>query len=185
MRELVTSDTHWYHDNILEYDNRPFDSMSDMLDKMIGSWNAVVDPDDIVYHLGDVALIRGGREVYIEYLSELNSYLNGRKILILGNHDRNKSDMHAAGFSEVYSELDIVRSGIRIHMQHKPWGRDPNKLIDASHADIVLHGHVHTGWFVTTNKYHKPFVNVGCMWWAYAPVALDIVLKPMLDEMGK
>ena len=53
---FFTADTHFGHANIIKYTNRPFDSPNHMDDILIANWNAVVGPDDEVYHLGDFAL---------------------------------------------------------------------------------------------------------------------------------
>ena len=51
---FVTSDTHFYHNNIIRYDNLPFDNPEEMNEKIIAEWNKRVQPCDEVYHLGDV-----------------------------------------------------------------------------------------------------------------------------------
>ena len=48
-----TSDSHYFHNNILKYCNRPFGSVEAMNEALVANWNSVVKPDDHVYHLGD------------------------------------------------------------------------------------------------------------------------------------
>lgn len=85
----VTSDTHFNHANILKFTDdegnltRRFDSLDDMNEVMIDRWNSRVKPGDKVYHLGDVFF--GRRDQAPEILVQLN----GRKRLVLGNHDDN------------------------------------------------------------------------------------------------
>ena len=81
----ITSDTHFAHKNILEYENRPFKDLSDMREQLILNWNSVVSEDDIVIHLGDFGMCNK------ETATEILTRLNGKKILIKGNHD-NHSD---------------------------------------------------------------------------------------------
>lgn len=50
-----TSDTHFYHSNIIDFCKRPFKNVEDMNETLIENWNRVVGQDDIVFHLGDFA----------------------------------------------------------------------------------------------------------------------------------
>ena len=51
-----TSDPHFGHANIIRFCDRPFDDVQAMNDALVHRWNAVVQPEDTVYVLGDVAL---------------------------------------------------------------------------------------------------------------------------------
>lgn len=53
---FFTSDTHYNHANIIKLCNRPFSSANEMNEALIANWNSVVEPTDIVFHLGDVTL---------------------------------------------------------------------------------------------------------------------------------
>jgi calcineurin-like phosphoesterase family protein len=53
---------------------------------LIANWNAVVRPDDLVYHLGDFAFGLGDAA----RVQSIFQRLNGRKRLVLGNHDFGK-----------------------------------------------------------------------------------------------
>jgi calcineurin-like phosphoesterase family protein len=55
---FFTSDTHFNHANIISYCSRPFSSADEMNREIIARWNAVVGPEDTVYHLGDFAMGR-------------------------------------------------------------------------------------------------------------------------------
>lgn len=50
---FFTSDTHFYHTNIIKYCNRPFKSMHEMNEVMMNNWNKIVKPTDTVCHLGE------------------------------------------------------------------------------------------------------------------------------------
>lgn len=83
---FFTSDPHFGHERIIEYCNRPFVSVHDMNKKLTENWNAIVQPDDLIVIAGDFCL--GGKQMWEKYLS----YLNGRKILVEGNHDHKVPD---------------------------------------------------------------------------------------------
>ena len=48
-----TSDTHFWHDNIIRFCNRPFESVVEMNEELIRRWNETVPADGVVFHLGD------------------------------------------------------------------------------------------------------------------------------------
>ena len=50
---FFTSDTHFYHGNIIRFCNRPFKDVETMNETIISNWNNTVGQDDIVFHLGD------------------------------------------------------------------------------------------------------------------------------------
>lgn len=52
------SDTHFNHTNIIKYCNRPFKNIQEMNATIIKNWNNIVNNEDIIYHLGDLALGR-------------------------------------------------------------------------------------------------------------------------------
>lgn len=75
-----TSDTHFNHNSILKFCNRPFETIEEHDNKLIENWNSVVGLDDTVFHLGDFCF--GGAPKW----KEIRSQLNGHIILIVGNH---------------------------------------------------------------------------------------------------
>ncbi|MEL7644827.1 MAG: metallophosphoesterase [Anaerolineaceae bacterium] len=74
----IISDTHFFHENIGKYCNRP----ERWQELIIKNWNDRVSPDDTILHLGDFAL---GKKSQIELLAGM---LNGSLLLIQGNHDQ-------------------------------------------------------------------------------------------------
>lgn len=126
-----TSDTHFYHGNIIEYCDRPFTSVDDMNRTIIKNWNSVVKPTDTVWHLGDFALYRS-KELMIELVSKLNGNIR----LIKGNHDTHTNAFYRdVGFKEVY-DRPIVLDEFMI-LSHRPMPFVP------STGMINLYGHVH------------------------------------------
>ncbi len=90
-RKFYTGDSHFGHEGMLTFGNRPFASIAEMDRTLIDLWNSTVGKDDIVYHLGDFAFGLGdaGR------VQSIFKQLNGRKYLVLGNHDvRSDGSIH-------------------------------------------------------------------------------------------
>lgn len=82
--KFFTADLHLGHFGILRHcpETRPFDSVEDMDTAIVRRINERVAPTDILYIVGDFALSGDA-----EYVRHLFHSINGRKILVLGNHD--------------------------------------------------------------------------------------------------
>lgn len=141
MTTWVTSDLHFGHKNIMTFcpdaRSRFKLDLAYMNEAMVKEWNDLIDPTDLVYILGDVAFLPADKAT--EYMRRLN----GRKILVEGNHDRKllQNDEFRAEFVEVHKYLDINYNGTKVVMFHYPiaeW--------DQMHRGAVhLHGHLHGG----------------------------------------
>jgi calcineurin-like phosphoesterase family protein len=83
MTTFFSSDTHFGHANVIRYCNRPFEDVRAMDESLIRNWNSVVQPGDTIYHLGDFGFYRADEE-YAKVLRRLN----GNKVFIFGNHDK-------------------------------------------------------------------------------------------------
>ena len=122
------ADAHFGDDNIRRYEKRPFNSVKEMDEKLIQSWNSVVGQDDFVYVLGDFGA--NGNE------SNILSLLNGTKYLIRGNHDVSTNEYYRnAGFSEVY-DCSIIIENFWI-LSHEPL------YINSNMPYANIFGHVH------------------------------------------
>ena len=80
-RVFVVSDPHFGHANIIKYCHRPFADADEMDRQLIARWNAAVLSAATVWLLGDVT-------VKPDKLGALQRQLNGRKVLVAGNHDQ-------------------------------------------------------------------------------------------------
>lgn len=140
MNTWFISDNHFWHANILNFkdDNgnfiRPgFADVDEMNQYMIDKWNSVIKPGDKLYHLGDVVMKTGAWA--FEFLSELN----GRKILIKGNHDRARLNIYARYFDDVRSEIHMKSSeGDMVVFTHRPI-----RLSGMDSYTFNVHGHIH------------------------------------------
>lgn len=131
MTTFFTADTHFGDHRTINIQRRAFASVADMDAALLANWNAVVGPEDEVWHLGDVARRAGD-------VPALLARLNGRKHLLLGNNDP-PGTAAAAGWDSVahYAEREI--DGQRLVMCHYPF-RSWN---GQGRGAINLHGHSH------------------------------------------
>ena len=72
-------DTHFGDKRVMELAGRPYCSTEEMDGDIMRKWNERVKADDTVYILGDVA--------FDDDSAQIIEKLQGRKILLLGNHD--------------------------------------------------------------------------------------------------
>lgn len=166
-KTYVITDSHWGHKKMIEYCGRPanFDQL------IINQWQATVQPQDVVYHLGDVTWGSQGQLIQIMH------GLPGTKILIRGNHDRNHSNnwFIQAGFSAVLEKAQI--SGVIL--SHFPVFMTEEEL---ERGIINVHGHFHNNgaakWEqrfidrITPNHYLMILEDLN-----YRPVALQDIVK--------
>ena len=141
MKTYITSDLHFGHKSIATFCPKTrghWDTRNDpgtMNRDMIQMWNQIVDPEDIVYILGDVAFLPATEAV------QIMRQLNGTKILVEGNHDqKNLRDPAFRGcFKEAHKYLDITYQGTKVVMFHYPIAE-----FDQQHRGSVhFHGHLH------------------------------------------
>ena len=132
-RIFMISDTHFGDDgSIVKYEGRPFRNGDEMRETLIAKWNQTVEQEDTVYHLGDFA--SGLKQ---EEIVPIVQRLQGRKILIMGNHDRDYTvrEWFSMGFDEVYPLPVIFR-------EYYMLSHEPLYVNEASpYANIF--GHVH------------------------------------------
>ena len=165
----LTSDTHFGHENIIKYCDRPFSSVEEMDRTMIDNWNARVGEDDIVFHLGDFALSKGKARI-----PEIVAELNGTIHLILGNHDLGEASMKKRGFDVVWPKgkwLDSCHMGLR----HRP----PFESLKSQGGQWFC-GHVHNAWTVHREDPphgHNWILNVGVDVHGFSPISLPEALS--------
>ena len=130
---FFTSDTHFGHFNICRYCHRPFQSRSEMDQTLIANWNSVVPEDGIVVHCGDFMLPHDlNIKEYMKYMSKLN----GRILLLRGNHDIIELLTSNEKLISVQDKAMIEVDSIKIYAEHYPCA--------AFNGDYHVYGHVHT-----------------------------------------
>lgn len=157
----VVSDTHFGHENIISYCQRPFANAEIMDENLIDNWNSVVKDGDIVYHLGDVYFGVNGREAL--------SKLKGRKRLILGNHDNGKDQILQRHFQKImvwrmFPEYGLLLTHVPVHESSlERW--EGGELV---RTFLNVHGHIHDKTSPSTN--HQ---NVSVEQTNYTPIHID------------
>ncbi|MCU4744202.1 metallophosphoesterase [Natronoglomus mannanivorans] len=169
MARYVISDHHFGHSRIIEYTDRPFTSVGEMNNALLDRYYETVDSDDVLIHLGDVAMdMQNGQET-IEYFERLNGDL-----LVAGNHD--------VGLSPDEAPFPVVDSCILEHGEYEFYCTHRPEDIPESWEGWAIHGHMHNndteGYpFVA---YDERRVNVSCELVNYFPVQLE-TLTTLLD----
>jgi len=172
------SDPHYFHNNIIKYCDRPFTDIQHMNEQMIQNYNSVVRSTDIVLWLGDCFFTRNQ-----ESRKNIVQRLNGRKVLLRGNHDDKASDLmfYDMGFCGIYRSDFFGEIGTyAVRYSHYPYF-DPNEK-DLRYSDrrpqreigvTLVHGHTHEKNRITQDKQ----IHVGVDAWNYTPAPYDDVLE--------
>lgn len=170
MREpkiFLIGDLHFYHQNIIKYCSRPYKDTDDMNEQLIKNWNSVVRKNDIVYVVGDFALC--GKNKIIE----IGQRLNGRKRLIMGNHDQASIETYKqAGFEFVYNHPIVLDEFFVV--SHEPMvGFSPSMPF----ANIFAHVHDNPAY----TDYSSRSFCVSAERICYEPIGFDTI-KAMMTE---
>lgn len=148
MTIYITSDHHFCHHNVLDFEERPYETVDEMNEGLIAAWNSVVNKNDTVYHLGDLNF--GNVHQWRHILNELR----GNIILIKGNHDKSKiiNTMLNENLLHEYHPLGTVIKAEKmiLNLCHYPL------LIGARPRNFSIHGHLHSSETGFTNH-----VNIG------------------------
>lgn len=162
---FFTSDTHFFHKNIIKHCNRPYGSVDEMHSGLIDIWNSQVTVHDEVYVMGDF-MFRCNQEQGLGLINRLN----GKIFLIPGDHDvihpNIKIHQRFHVMPDVY-EINPTRGRVEsIVLCHWPFRMWRKSHYGAWH----LFGHLHFG----LHDYGKSF-NVGIDHWGKLLSEDDIV----------
>lgn len=171
-----TSDTHWGHSAVIGFCKRPFTSVEEMNEALIENWNKKVQPNDVVYVLGDMAMCS------FKEFEPIAKRLNGNKILVQGNHDKySGTQYNRLGFT-VYQELTIKLAGNKVRLSHYPYALPWYRRLFAHKSELrymecrpskvpgefLLHGHSHVKYKLAD---HEDRIHIGADAWDYSPVS--------------
>ena len=173
MSILYTADLHLGHANVLKFEDRGCKTLEQMNILLRDAWNNRVCKQDTVYIIGDIAM--GYKKMgwsFDDLVAYINS-LNGKKILIIGNHDYDISKLRSSGCFEEIKDYARIKDGehdvILFHYPIAVW--------DKQHwGSIHVYGHTHTSNFKTCfadltkakNAYCASVGEIG-----YAPWSLE------------
>ena len=184
-----TSDSHFGHDRIIKYANRPFESVGEMDIALIQAWNERVGDDDTVYHLGDFCF--GKKKEFVKYASRLN----GRIMLIRGNHDHWMSQRDIDKKIVCYQDEPVLtKSGhfimvlpLIVDLKPVDLGRKDDTWIVLAHYPLVswnrschgslhLYGHMHGLHLLSAKSGKSMDVGVDATD-DYAPMSTNVILS--------
>ncbi|TNC13460.1 metallophosphoesterase [Methylobacterium terricola] len=169
MTTYFTSDTHFGDPRVLRIDRRPFPDLATHDAALVEAWNAVVEPDDTVWHLGDFALGPPPERV-----RALLKDLRGHKHLIVGNND-GPATLSAPDWESVahYAEIDVEGQHLVLcHYAFRTWNRMGRGVLN-------LHGHSHGKLKPATRQY-----DVGVDAWEFRPVTLETIRSTRRRRAG-
>jgi calcineurin-like phosphoesterase family protein len=176
-----TADPHFGHNNINAYCGRPWTDVEEMNDGLVENYNSVIGPTDTLWIVGDVAIRRDG----LAHVSRIN----GRKILVAGNHDacwaghrkqgkaRNAIAWYRdAGFDEVHTgTVWHIIGGRPVLISHLPYRvRGDEEIYEDKYETRrpvdeglpLICGHVHEKWQARDRMFN---VGVDANYWLPVP----------------
>lgn len=192
--DFITSDLHFGHLNIIDFCDRPFETVEQMNAGIIAQWNSVVRPLDNVLVVGDVCMGK------LDETLPLVNKLNGHKVLIPGNHDRCSFEaqrkpgqqerwiaryLDECGFEQVWlpdvRALDrphlVTLAGYEFAVSHYPYQGDKHDgdrytaFRPTDKGKWLIHGHIHDLW-----RQNGRQVNVGLDAWGGWPVSAEEIV---------
>lgn len=183
MKNFYISDWHYGHNNIIHLDNRPYKNVEEMNEALIDNWNSVVTNEDTVYSLGDMFWCDTAEA------TEVLKKLNGKKVLVIGNHDRIHDVQFRKQFEKIEHYVEVKDNSRRVLLSHYPM---PFYRGDYNPNIIHLYGHIHTTIEHDFMEYLKEYINkhdnrgsskhkcqfynAGAMCLGYIPRTLDEIL---------
>ncbi len=168
-RVLISSDWHLGHDNILKFKRddgtplRDFKTIEEHDETIISRHNEVVKPEDTLYFLGDAVMNR-------RHLRQI-SRMNGRKVLIKGNHDIFPLEDYTPWFDDIRAYKVFPQHGLILsHIPLHPCQFEGRWKYNG-------HGHLHAN-LVNVTKHHPDlrYMNLCMEHIDYRPLTLEEVL---------
>lgn len=174
-RLFLTADEHYFHRNIIRFQNRPFEGIVEMNAALIDNHNAVVSPTDHVIHVGDMCLSRQP-----ENLIKILKKLNGRHYLMDGSHDVALKRLHTLDEIPAERNFDILPklfeftyNKVKIVLCHYAMA----KWWASHHGSVHFYGHSH-GHFNHPGR----AMDIGVDCHDYKPVLIEDAINAVIDK---
>lgn len=165
MATFFTADPHYGHETIRANCRRPFASVEEMDAAMIARSNEIVGPDDDLWIVGDFSTYRDGR------LDGVFWRLQGRKHLVVGNHDEENDAVLALPWASTPEKhLTVVADGDPVFLCHYPTLSWPKSRKGVPHLFGHMHGEM---------EGFSTMVDVGVDEWDFRPVTLEQAKRRM------
>lgn len=167
-KDFFIADTHFGDEGIIKFGYRPFGNSDEMDEQLIKNWNEVVKDEDTVWVIGDFCPSNKKYKI-----KDILSKLNGKKILIKGNHDEESEEFYReCGFSSVYSYPVIIKE-FYILSHH------PLHLNDGM-PYFLIYGHIHGNPIYKTRSSHGMCVSVERI--DYRPISFEEIKNYKIEQ---
>jgi calcineurin-like phosphoesterase family protein len=158
-----SSDWHLFHDNIIRYCHRPFETVVGMNNIIFDNTNEVVDANDTLFFIGDFFMSKSNEAPNSLSKKEGFDYCRNKincknMIFIKGNHDGKRN-----GTDTIILNTTIELGGKKIFMCH-----DPQYAKEDYYFNFC--GHVHEKYKFKKLGDKSTIVNLSVEVWDYKPV---------------
>lgn len=132
-----TSDTHFGHERVLGFCDRPWDTIAAMNRDLVDEINRWVAPEDTLYHLGDYSF-----KMTSEDAANLRKRISCKDVhLVPGNHDKDWAQPAVSWAFTVEKPITVLKiDKKKLVLSHYPMA----DWQGMSHGSIHLHGHIHS-----------------------------------------
>lgn len=170
MKIFFIADTHFGDENIINYEDRPFQNATEMTEKLIENWNREVSSEDTVFVVGDFSNLN------FEKTKQITQQLNGKKYLVRGNHDTfSLKEYQQMGFENVFDFPILVCDYCLL--SHQP-------IYVNKHMPYVnIYGHIHNN--PNYNKFSFCGHCVSVEKIDYKPISIQEITKNILSIRNK
>ena len=166
-RIMYISDIHFGHSNVIGFDHRPFNDVTEMDHMLMEYWNMKVNKEDTIYIIGDFCYRSDKGPVW--FLQRLK----GKKHLVVGNHDHviMKNPQALSYFEEVDKMMYVSDNNRQVFMCHYPMAEWNAYYRGSYHVYGHIHNKLSDTCLIMRNR--RNAYNAAACINGYMPVTLD------------